>query len=66
MGRVCSMYEKQERWTQGLEGRPEGKRPVQNLGIDGRIILTQIFMKWNGGAGTGLIWLRIGTGGELL
>ena len=50
----------------GLEGRPEGKRPVQNLGIDGRIILTQIFMKWNGGAGTGLIWLRIGTGGELL
>jgi hypothetical protein len=33
--------------------------------VDGRIILKQIF-KWDGGAWTGLIWLRIGTGGGLL
>jgi hypothetical protein len=29
-------------------------------GIDGRIILRCIFKKWNWGAWTGLIWLRIG------
>jgi hypothetical protein len=30
---------------------------------DGRIILRGIFRKWEGIVGTGLIWLRIGTGG---
>jgi hypothetical protein len=37
-------------------------------GADGRIILNWIFRKWVGGAWTGLIWLRIGTGkcGEFL
>jgi hypothetical protein len=39
-----------------------GKRP---LGIDGRIILKQIFEKYDRGACTGLIWLRIVPGGEL-
>jgi hypothetical protein len=31
-----------------------------------RIILKRIFQKWDGGALTGLIWLRIGTGDGLL
>jgi hypothetical protein len=35
-------------------------------GIDGRIILKRIFKKWDRGAWTGLICLRIGTGGGLL
>jgi hypothetical protein len=35
-------------------------------GVDGSIILEGIFKKWDGGAWTGLIWLRIGTGGGLL
>ena len=35
-----------------------------NQGIDGRIILRCILRKWEGGAWTGLIWLRIGTGGR--
>ena len=39
-------------------GKPEGKRS----GVDGRIILRWAFWKWNVGAWTGLIWLRIGTG----
>jgi hypothetical protein len=33
---------------------------------DGRIILKLIFEKWDGGAWTESIWLRIGTGGGLL
>jgi hypothetical protein len=33
-------------------------------GIDGRIILRGIFMKWVMGVWTGSSWLRIGTGGE--
>jgi len=31
-------------------------------GVDGRIILRWIFMKWGVGVWTGLLWLRIGTG----
>jgi len=30
---------------------------------DGRIILSWIFRKWDGGAWIGLIWLMKGTGG---
>jgi len=35
-------------------------------GVDGRITLKLIFGKWEGGAGTGVIWLKIETGGGLL
>jgi hypothetical protein len=39
---------------------------VKDLGIDERIISIQILKKYGGRIWTGLIWLRIGTSGQLL
>jgi hypothetical protein len=38
---------------------------LEDPGVDGRIIL-RVFKKWYVGAWTRLIWLRIGTDGNLL
>jgi hypothetical protein len=49
-----------------LVGKPEGKRP---LGRPSRRWVDNIRMgleRWDGVMWTGLVWLRIGTGGELL
>jgi len=37
---------------------------LEDLGVDGRIILRWILRKWDVAAWTGSSWLRIGTGGE--
>jgi len=39
------------------------KKERQDPGVDGRIILSRIFRKWDVGAWTRSIWLRIWTGG---
>ena len=60
-GHVVRMGE----WTgvhRVLVGKPEGKRPLGDPDVDGRIILRWIFRKWEGVVGTGWSWLRIGTG----
>jgi hypothetical protein len=46
-----------------LVGKPEGSNHLEDPGIDGRIIVRRIFRKWDVVAGTGSIWLRIGTSG---
>jgi hypothetical protein len=46
-----------------LVGKPKGKRPLGDPGVDGRIILGWIFRKWDVGVWTGLSWRRIETGG---
>ena len=49
-----------------LVGKPEGKRPLGDLGVDGWIILGWISRRWDVGMWTGLGWPRIGTvGGRL-
>ena len=49
-----------------LEGRPDGKIPLERPRHSGRIILKCIFKKWDVEAWTGLLWLRIRTGGGRL
>ena len=58
MGGACSTYGEEDRCIQTLVGKPDGRDHLEDPGIDGRIILR----KWVG-AWTGLILLRIGTGG---
>jgi hypothetical protein len=64
-GHVACMGERRGAYR-ALVGKPEGRRPLERPGVDGRIILKWIFERLSGGAQTKLIWLRIGTGGGLL
>jgi hypothetical protein len=66
MGRACSTNGEERDAFRLLLGRPEGRRP---LGRPGRRWVDNIRMDigdlgW--GDVTGLVWLKIGTGGELL
>jgi len=45
-----------------LVGKPEGKGPLGDPDVEGRIILRWIIGKWEG-VETGWSWLRIGTDG---
>jgi len=48
-----------------LMGNLKERGHLEDLGVDGRVILILIFRKWDG-VWTGLIWLRLGTGCGLL
>jgi hypothetical protein len=47
-------------------GKPEGRRPLGRPIILYIIILGRILWRWDEVMWTALVWLRIGTGGELL
>jgi len=49
-----------------LVGKPEGRDPSEDLGVEVRIILQWILGRQGGKVWTGLIWLRLGTNGGLL
>jgi hypothetical protein len=66
-GHVARMGEKRNAYRL-LVGKPEGKRP---LGSPSRMWVDNVRMDlvevgWDGMMWTGLVWFRIGTGGELL
>jgi hypothetical protein len=42
---------------------PEGKKPLERPGVDGKIILRWILGKWDVTVWTGFGWLRIETNG---
>jgi len=65
MGGACSTYERRRAYRVFI-GRPERKGRFKDPGVDGSIILNRIFKKCDGKAWTGLICLRIGTGGARL
>jgi hypothetical protein len=61
--RACSTYGGKNRCIQGFGGGTLRESDhSEDPGIAGRIILGRISRKWDGGAWTRLIWLRIGQG----
>jgi hypothetical protein len=57
-------YEKRLKkfWSVNVKGRDH----LEDLGINGKIILELILGKYSGNVWTGCIWLRVGTSGGLL
>jgi hypothetical protein len=64
-GNVARMRREEVHTGFWWENAREGGQ-LKDLGVEGRIILKWIFERLGVEAQTGLIWLRIGTGGGLL
>jgi hypothetical protein len=58
MGGACSTNGEKRNAYRLLVGKPEGQMPLRRP--------RRILQRWDGVMWTGLVWLRIGTGGELL
>jgi len=59
------MGEKEEVYTRFWRGNLRERDHLEDPDVDGRI-LRWIFRKWDVGAWTGSMWMRIGTGGGQL
>jgi hypothetical protein len=67
MGGECGTYGGGERRVNGFGGESFRERDSWgDPGVDGRIILGWTLRRWDVGVWTGLVWLRIGTGGGRL
>jgi hypothetical protein len=66
MGGACSTYGERRGAYGVLVMKSKGKNHMEDPDVDGRIILSWIFRKWDGELWTGLIWLRKGTSGGRL
>jgi hypothetical protein len=66
MGGVCSADGEGRGVYRVLVGNPRKRNHWGDLSVDGKIILRQIFRRWDVGVWTGLSWLRIETGGGYL
>jgi hypothetical protein len=63
MGRMGQVLETGEVHTGSWWGYLRKRDNLEDLRIDGTIKLKLIIRKWDGEAWTGLLWLRIVTGG---
>jgi hypothetical protein len=66
MGGTCSKNGEKRNGCRLLAGKPEGRRPLgrpRRRWVDN---IRMIFERKDGVLWTGLVWLRIGTSGELL
>jgi hypothetical protein len=61
-GYVTCMAERRAEYRFSV-GKPDGESYMENLGVDGNIILKWIFKKCVLESWSGLIWLRIETAG---
>jgi hypothetical protein len=66
MAGACSTFGERKVAYSVLEGKPEGKKHLEDPGVYIRIILRWIFRKWDVGVWTGSSWFRTGTGGRHL
>jgi len=66
MGGACSTYGERRGVYRVLVRKPEGKSHLEDPVVDRNIILRWIYKKWNVGAWTRSIWLRLGTVGGVL
>jgi hypothetical protein len=63
---ACGTYRRQERYIQSFGGKPEERRTLGKPRHRWKDYIEIYLEQEDGEAWTGLIWLRIGTGGVYL
>jgi len=65
MGRLCGMNEEEEMRTGFWWGKARERDHLENTGVDERVVIKWILRKSVEKTWIGLIWLRLGTVGEI-